>query len=101
MWQEIHGGQVRDDSAEADLFKKLIQDLGLGHVISQHKEKDSMGRILLKRSRARKSIYAKSAFDDKDEYFLTGLGDWFVHYAINDIVTKIGHQEQASDTASQ
>jgi hypothetical protein len=93
IWKEIHGGQVREDSPEADLFKKLIQDLSLGHVIRQYKQTDSQGNFILKRKRAKKTMYAKSAFDDKDEYVLTGLGEWFVHYTMNEIVPKLTNQQ--------
>jgi len=96
IWKEIHGGQVREDSAEADLFKKFIQDLSLGHVIRQYKQTDSQGNFILKRKRAKKTMYAKSAFDDKEEYVLTGLGEWFVHYTMNEIVPKITNQQTAA-----
>jgi len=95
IWQEIHGGQVREDSAEADLFKKLIHDLSLGHVIRQYRQTDSSGNFILKRKRARKTMYAKSAFDDKEEYVLTALGEWFVHYTMNEIVPKVTHQQES------
>ncbi|MEI1279647.1 hypothetical protein V6Z05_15060 [Leptospira venezuelensis] len=33
MWQSLYGEQVREDSAEADLFKLVVHDLSIGHVI--------------------------------------------------------------------
>ncbi len=98
MWQEIHGNRVRENSAEADLFKKLIHDLSVGHVIRQHRETDASGNFLPKRRRPRRTGQVKSAFDDKDEYVLTELGDWFVHYTMNEMVPKIAHQEATMGT---
>jgi hypothetical protein len=38
IWEHIHGVDAREDSAEADPFKLLMQDLNIGHVIRQHRE---------------------------------------------------------------
>ena len=45
----------------------------------------------------------ESAFDDKKPYVLTGLGTQFVHYAMNEIVPKIGpaSPEDASGSGSE
>jgi hypothetical protein len=91
IWNYIHGENVREDSAEADLFKLLMQDLSIGHVIRQHREVDYYGNFVKARpSRSRtSSSLMKSAFDDEKQYELTGLGSWFVHYTMNDIVPRL------------
>lgn len=95
MWQEIHGEEVREDSAEADLFKLVTQDLSMGHVMRQARETDHAGRFLRSRTRTRRGPYMQSAFDDKKQYVLTELGKQFVHYAMTEIVPKIGQGPQA------
>lgn len=93
IWQEIHGDFPREDSAEADLFKLLIHDLSLGHVIRQHRATTGDGRFLKKARPSRRpqaSPVMKSAFDDTDPYELTELGSSFVHYTMNELVERIG-----------
>lgn len=92
IWDGIHGEEVRDDSAEADLFKLLIHDLTTGYVIRQHRESDQDGRFIVKqkqRGSGPKRVMA-SPFDDKKEYELTELGKQFVSYTMNEIVPKLG-----------
>ena len=92
IWQRIHGAEVREDSAEADLFRLLVQDLSLGRVIRQHREKDYQGNFLKesrKRSSGRPSRVMTTAFEDDKEYELTELGKQFVHYTMNEIVPKL------------
>jgi hypothetical protein len=94
IWYKIGKAQVREDSADADLFKLLIRDLSTGGIIRQHRETDYAGRFL-KKTPARPSTavaasnVAKSAFDDGDAYELTELGEQFVHYAMTDLPSKI------------
>ncbi len=93
IWMGIHGELVREDSAEADLFKLLIQDLTMGHVIRQQREVDYSGNFIPKtpqRSPKGTGRQYKSAFDDEEQYVLTELGKQFVHYTMNEIVPKIG-----------
>lgn len=94
IWNEIHGREAREDSAEADLFKLLIFDLSTGHVIRQRRETNSYGEFLKKPSSAapRGSRVMKSAFDDQEPYVLTELGREFVHYTMNEIVPRIDGQ---------
>ncbi|MFC1590276.1 hypothetical protein ACFL42_02140 [Candidatus Omnitrophota bacterium] len=94
MWQQIHGQEVQENSAEADLFRLFVHDLSLGRVIRQHRETDYDGRFM-KNTRKRKSSgqYMTSAFDDEKEYELTELGRWFVHYTMNEMVPKIAHKD--------
>jgi hypothetical protein len=92
IWQGIHGEMVREDSAEADLFKLLIHDLSTGHVIRQHREKDYYGNFIKdsSRSRAATSRVMKSAFDDDKQYELTELGTQFVRYTMEGVMPRIG-----------
>lgn len=91
LWDAVHGAQVREDSAEADLFKLLIRDLSTGQVIRQERQTDHAGNFIKKRPvRSRPSRLMKSAFDDVEEYVLTDLGKNFVHYALNEVVPKLG-----------
>lgn len=91
IWQKIYGENVREDSPEADLFKLVIHDLSLGHIIRQHRQTDYNGRFIkpqTKKPQTQSNIY-KSAFDDVELYELTNLGRQFVHYTMNEIVPKI------------
>jgi hypothetical protein len=94
IWTAIHGESVREDSAEADLFKLLIHDLSTGHVIRQHRQVDHHGNFI--KAQAKKtqtgsgSRTLTSAFDDDKEYELTELGRQFVLYTMDEVVPKIG-----------
>src|SRR5688572_25279989 len=92
IWELIHGKPAREDSAEADLFKLLIRDLSTGGVIRQARATDSHGRFLKRTTPTRRAAtqYMKSAFDDKDEYVLTELGEKFVHYTMDELVPRVG-----------
>ena len=91
MWQNLQGADVREDSAEADLYKLVVQDLSVGHIIRQRRDVDAYGRYLKAGRKSRKSTssYMQSAFDDEKEYVLTSLGRQFVHYTMNEIVPKL------------
>ena len=90
IWDRLHRQDVREDSAEADLFASLIMDLSFGHVIRQHREKDGDGRFYRQQSRKRtNSQYLKSRFDDDKPYELTELGVRFVHYVMDELVKKL------------
>ncbi|MCI0716972.1 MAG: hypothetical protein L0Y77_11800, partial [Chlorobi bacterium] len=95
IWQEIAAGQeVRENSAEADLYKKLIRDLSTGGVIRQVRETSEDGRFLKKRTVVRvKSTFMESAFEDSKPIMLTELGKQFVHYTMGDIVPRVGEAE--------
>ena len=93
IWQKISGQRVREDSAEADLFKLLIRDLSTGGVIRQHRDTTPHGEYMRKgRSMApkRASSTMKSAFDNDEQYELTELGKQFVHYTMNELVSQVG-----------
>jgi hypothetical protein len=92
IWGAIHGEAVRENSAEADLFKLLIHDLSTGHVIRQHRQVDYYGNFVKsqpKKSTGSPSRVMTSAFDDDKQYELTELGKQFVHYTMNEIVPRI------------
>jgi hypothetical protein len=95
MWEGVHGKPVREDSAEADLFKLLIRELSMGGVIRQHRETTADGQFLRKQPVRTPKGYAsrtmKSAFDDGEQYELTELGKQFVHYTMNEVVPRIGN----------
>jgi hypothetical protein len=93
IWQLIHGPFPREDSAEADLFKLLIHDLSLGHVIRQARATTEDGQFFKKPRGGRRitaSPLMKTAFDDSDPYVLTQLGGWFVSYTMNELVPRLG-----------
>jgi hypothetical protein len=81
IWRKVGKGPVREDSADADLYKLLIRDLSTGGIIRQHRETDYAGRFLKKpAARPRPGAVpanttAKSAFNDEDGYELTELGE--------------------------
>ncbi len=94
IWRKLGKPTVREDSADADLFKLLIRDLSTGSVIRQHRETDYAGNFIKKSTsgsrRGEGSTQMKSAFDDEEEYELTELGKQFVHYAMNELAPRIG-----------
>ena len=90
MWQYLYGQKVREDSPEADLFKLVIDDLSMGHVIRQERLVDYHGNFMKSAPRRKSySITLKSAFDNEKGYELTGMGYQFVHYTMNELVPKI------------
>jgi hypothetical protein len=92
MWDEVHGTPVRDNSAEADLFKMIIRDLSTGSVMRQHRETTHDGRFLSRapQRRQRRSEVLASPFDDDKPYELTELGSQFVHYALEEAAPRFG-----------
>ena len=98
IWHKIGKGMVREDSADADLYKLLFRDLSTGEIVRQHREKDYYGNFLTKpstgsKSRGSGSRPMKSAFDDEELYELTELGRKFVHYAMTDLPPKIEYKD--------
>jgi hypothetical protein len=92
IWEAIGGAEVREDSAEADLFGLLIRDLTIGGVIRQHRETTEGGEFMRRRQRRPQGSTMKSKFNDVDGYELTNLGRQFVHYAMNEAVPRIQAQ---------
>lgn len=93
IWRKIGKGLVREDSADADLYKLLFRDLSTGGIIRQHRETDRFGNFVPKPTKRRpKGSGPKptvSAFDEKEGYELTALGKQFVHYAMTDLPPRI------------
>ncbi len=99
IWRGVHGATVREDSAEADMFKLLIRDLSTGSVIRQHREKDYYGKFIKKArppQRGQSSQTMKSAFDDEEEYELTELGKQFVRYTMDEVMPRIAAPASAN-----
>lgn len=98
IWRKIGKGQVREDSADVDLYKLLIRDLSTGGVIRQHRETDYHGNFIskpaTKRSAGGGSRVLTSAFDEEDMYELTELGQHFVHYAMTELTSRITYEYQ-------
>jgi hypothetical protein len=106
IWEKIGKTPVREDSADADLFKLLVRDLTTGGIIRQHRETDYAGRFLNKMPTKPQAAsfsgtkVAKSAFDDGETYELTELGEQFVHYAMTDLPPRIAYSTAANPSAS-
>lgn len=92
IWVSIYGDSVpREDSAEADLFKLMIRDLSTGGVIRQERDTNVVGQFARRRPvrRSNPASTMESAFEDSKPYVLTQLGKQFVHYTMNEVVTRI------------
>lgn len=48
IWTKIGRGEVREDSADADLYKLLFRDLSTGGIIRQHRKTDYHGNFIPK-----------------------------------------------------
>lgn len=92
IWLKIYPTIPRDNSSEVDLFKLLIHDLTLGHVIRQKRETTMTGQFVAKPRGGRKpaSGTMQSPFDAVKPYELTQLGMQFVHYVMNEVAPQIG-----------
>jgi hypothetical protein len=99
IWRKIGRAGVREDSADADLYKLLFRDLSTGSIIRQHREVDYHGNFVPKaperRPRGSGPRPLVSAFDDEEGYGLTELGTQFVHYAMTDLPPKIEFSKDA------
>lgn len=89
IWNNLNGAYAREDSMEADLYKLLIRDLSTGGIIRQHREVDNWGNFKKNPKRSSKSGTLTSAFDNEKQYELTELGKKFVHYTMEEVVTKL------------
>jgi hypothetical protein len=92
IWMEIYSQIPREDSAEADLYKRLIRDLSTGGVIRQERETTLDGKFLRKHPRRDKGTTSQtmeSAFEDKKPYVLTALGQQFVSYTMTDVLRRL------------
>jgi hypothetical protein len=95
-WTSLYGAIPRDDSAEADLFKRLIRDLNIDGVIRQERDVTDTGQY---RRLAHPSVRKPAAkvletpFENTKGYELTALGKQFVHYTMNEAVKRLGDAE--------
>ena len=92
IWDQVFGEFPRDDSAEADLYRMLIRDLSTGGVIRQSRATNSAGQFLRKKPVRRPggaSPTMETAFEHTKPYELTELGKQFVHYTMNEVVTRL------------
>jgi len=93
IWRNLYGAIPREDSAEADLYKLLIRDLSTGGVIRQARDTNEDGQFMkARRSAPRVNSSTKTletAFEQTKPYVLTELGKQFVHYTMNDVVTRL------------
>ena len=98
IWRKIGRERVREDSADADVYKLLIRDLSTGGIIRQHRERDYNGNPIPKQTvRRPKGSGPKppvSAFDEEEEYELTDLGQQFIHYAMTDLPIRIEFKDE-------
>jgi len=96
VWSDLGKEEVKENSADADLFKLLFRDLSTGGVIRQHREVDYYGNFIPKTPQRRPKGSGPrpvtSAFDDEASYELTELGKQFVHYAMTDLPLKIEYK---------
>ena len=99
IWEDIGKMTVKENSAEADLYKLLIRDLSTGGIIRQFRPTDYDGNFIKKSSSKTRSRASgktmESAFDASKLYVLTELGQQFVHYAMSDVSTKIEYQQES------
>lgn len=98
IWRKIGKGKVREDSADADLYKLMFRDLSTGGVIRQYRETDYHGNFIARSTNKRsgnsssRSKTLTSAFDEEDQYELTELGQQFVHYAMTELTPRIEYR---------
>lgn len=92
IWDAIGGRRdVTDNSAEADLFKFLIDELTRARIIRQQRMVNRAGQFVKSKPvrKPGRSSTMLSAFEDGKPYVLTELGQQFVHYCLTDVVRKI------------
>ncbi len=97
IWSALYGELPREDSEEADLFRFLIRDLSTGGVLRQERDVNSLGQFVRKRPIRRRGTPTtlESAFEDTKPYVLTQLGRKFVHYTMNEAVTRLSSESSA------
>ncbi|CDZ76815.1 hypothetical protein BN59_01091 [Legionella massiliensis] len=99
IWAKIGKEKVRENSADADLYKLIFRELSTGGIIRQHRYTDNQGNFikLTPRKSNRDDSILKSAFDEQDLYELTELGQQFIHYAMTDLPPRIGFNPGFND----
>ena len=96
IWSVIYGELPREDSEQADLFKFLVRDLSTGGVIRQERDVNSLGQFVRKKPIRKRGTPTtlESAFEDSKPYVLTQLGRSFVHYTMNETVTRLSDENE-------
>ncbi|WP_211307608.1 hypothetical protein [Christiangramia gaetbulicola] len=89
IWSNLNDSYPREDSMEADLYKLLIRDLSTGGIIRQYRPTNYDGSFRKMSRKSPKSTTLTSAFDTTKSYELTELGKRFVHYTMEEVVTKV------------
>jgi hypothetical protein len=101
VWRSLQRQAVREDSADADLYRLLFRDLSMGGIIRQHREVNYAGQFLAKPAAKRTTTggvkTTVSAFDMEEQYELTELGAQFVHYAMTDLPLKVEYRYSPSN----
>lgn len=101
IWFDLYGEIPREDSAAADLFKLMVRDLSTGGVIRQERDVNELGQFVRERTqrprRGSAPTTMESAFEDTKPYVLTELGKQFVHYTMNEVVTRIDDRNLRPD----
>jgi hypothetical protein len=101
IWRKIGKSAIREDSADADLYKLLFRDLSTGGIVRQYRQTTYDGRFLKEVPSKKPKGYTgsremTSAFDENDTYVLTELGQQFVHYAMTDLPPKLEYKDNNS-----
>lgn len=91
IWEGMGGQRVKDDSAEADVFGCLFNDLNLGHIVRKAGGRDAATGRKLRASRAPRSSspLLKSVLDNTTPQELTAVGELFIHYAMEELIDKL------------
>lgn len=91
IWEGMGGQRVKDDSAEADVFGCLFNDLCFGHIVRKAGGRDAVTGRRLKAVRAPRSSspLLKSVLDNQTPQELTAVGELFIHYAMNELIDKL------------
>ncbi len=93
IWNDLgRDEKVREDSADADLYKLLFRDLSTGGIIRQKRATDYQGNFIKQSHTGKRGTVSnkmESAFEQSKLYELTEIGKQFIHYAQNEIVPKI------------
>lgn len=91
IWEGMGGERVKDDSAEADVFGCLFNDLNLGHIVRKAGGRDPATGRRLKATRAPRSSspLLKSVLDNQTPQELTAVGELFIRYAMDELIDKL------------
>jgi hypothetical protein len=91
IWEGMGGERVKDDSAEADVFGCLFNDLNLGHIVRKVTARDGATGRKLRASRTQRSSspLLKSVLDNTAPQELTAVGEKFIHYAMDELIDKL------------